>query len=283
MKRLIKNQIASPNGSLLSSFQMKKKIYKILEKSGPEDKAGRFFDIFLICLIILNVISIILESIQTLSLQYGRFFKVFGVFSVVIFTVEYLGRIWTCTLNPKYEGTISGRIRFALSPLALVDLLAILPFYLPMLIHVDLRFIRALRLIRMFRVFKIGRYSESLKLFTRILKSKKEELHITAMVIFILLVVSSSLMYYVENRAQPKIFSNMLSTLWWGVTTLTTVGYGDIYPITPLGKFLGSIVCLLGVGLYALPTGILSAGFVEEIRKRRETAKTCPQCGAKFD
>jgi len=152
-----------------------------------------------------------------------------------------------------------------------------------MFIPFDLRFIRAIRLIRLFRLFKLGRYSVAIKLFGRVLKGKREELFITAFAIFILLTISSSLLYYVEHKAQPEVFSSIPAAMWWGVATLTTVGYGDIYPITSLGKFLGAIISLLGIGLFAMPAGILSAGFIEEIRKKKETAKTCPHCGEKLD
>jgi voltage-gated potassium channel len=153
---------------------------------------------------------------------------------------------------------------------------------LPMLIRLDLRFLRAVRLIRIFRVFKVGRYSESMKLFGNVLKAKKEQLVITLFAVFILLTIASSLLYYVENEAQPDAFSSIPSTMWWGVSALTTVGYGDMYPITPIGKILGAIISLLGIGLFAMPTGILSAGFVEEIRRRREQDKVCPHCGERL-
>jgi len=129
----------------------------------------------------------------------------------------------------------------------------------------------------------MGRYSESIKLFGKVLRAKKEELFIVVFAVFILLIISSSLLYYVEYEAQPEIFSNIPAAMWWGVATLTTVGYGDIYPITPAGKFLGAIISLLGIGLFALPAGVLSAGFIEEIRKIKEPVKTCPYCGANLN
>jgi len=263
--------------------KIKRRIYEILEVAESGDKASRIFDIFIITLIFLNVVAVVLETVQSLSVLHRGFFRSFEIFSVIIFTVEYVLRLWSCTVNPKYRTTILGRLRFILTPLALVDLFAVLPFYLPMVIKLDLRFLRAVRLIRIFRLFKIGRYSESMKLFGRILKAKKEQLFITLFAVLILLTVASSLLYYVENEAQPESFSSIPSTMWWGVSALTTVGYGDMYPITPIGKLLGAIISLLGIGLFAMPTGILSAGFVEEIRKKRESEKVCPHCGEKID
>lgn len=262
---------------------LKKRTYEILDIASPGDILSRIFDIFIVALIFINVVAVVLETIQGLSNQFSNVFKILEIFSVIIFTIEYILRIWSSTENPKYRNPITGRFRFTLTPLALVDLFAILPFYLPLLIPFDLRFLRAVRLIRLFRLFKIGRYSESMKLFGRVLKSKKEELFIAIFAVFILLIISSSLLYYVETEAQPEAFSSIPAAMWWGVSTLTTVGYGDVYPITPLGKFLGAIISFLGIGLFAMPTGILSAGFIEQIRARKSTEKICPKCGERLE
>ena len=262
---------------------IKRRVYEILEVAAPGDKLSRTFDIFIITLIVLNVLAVILGTVDKISIQFSQSFRMFEILSVIIFTIEYILRVWSCTLNTNYKKSLSGRIKFILTPLALVDLFAVLPFYLPMLIKVDLRFIRAIRLIRLFRLLKLGRYSEAIKLFGRVLRAKKEELFITVFAIFILLTISSSLLYYVEHDSQPEVFSSIPEAMWWGVATLTTVGYGDIYPITSLGKFFGAIISLLGIGLFAMPAGILSAGFIEEIRKRRESETFCPHCGKKID
>jgi len=263
--------------------KIKRRTHEILEVASPSDKSSRIFDIFIITLIFLNVVAVVLETVQSLSVLHRDFFRSFEIFSVIIFTVEYILRLWSCSINPKYRNPILGRLRFILTPLALIDLFAVLPFYIPMVIKLDLRFLRAVRLIRIFRLFKIGRYSESMKLFGRVLKAKKEQLLVTLFAVFILLTIASSLLYYVENEAQPESFSSIPSTMWWGVSALTTVGYGDMYPITPIGKLLGAIISLLGIGLFAMPTGILSAGFVEEIRKKRESEKVCPHCREKIE
>ncbi len=260
-------------------MRIKKRIYEILEVAKPGDIASRVFDKFILTLIFLNVVAVVLGTVQNLFAQHRVLFIRFELVSVIVFTVEYILRVWSCTLNPKYRKPITGRLRFMLTPLALIDLFAVLPFYLPMVIKLDLRFLIAVRLIRIFRLFKIGRYSESMRLFGRVLKAKKEQLIITLFAVFILLTIASSLLYYVETEAQPEAFSSIPSAMWWGVSALTTVGYGDMYPITPVGKILGAIISLLGIGLFAMPTGILSAGFVEEIRKMKESETVCPQCG----
>ncbi|MBT7081035.1 MAG: ion transporter, partial [Chloroflexi bacterium] len=228
------------------------------------------FTLSLVVLIALNVTAVIMETVGDLSDQNASIFRTFEIVSVAVFTAEYLLRIWTCTNDPVYKRPLIGRLRFAITFLALVDIFAILPFYLPMLIPIDLRFLRALRLFRIFRLLKIGRYSESLRLMGNVLKSKREEITIAIFVAFILLILSSSVMYYVEHDAQPNAFPSIPSSMWWGVTTLTTVGYGDISPITALGKFIGAIVAVLGIGLFALPAGILAAGFSEELQKRKK-------------
>ena len=261
------------------SRNIKKRLFEILELGSADDMPSRIFDIFIMTLISLNVIVVILETIESLASRYTSLFGIFEIFSVSVFTVEYLLRLWTCTTNNRFKDPIKGRIQFALTPLALVDLIAILPFYLPMLIPFDLRFMRALRLVRLLRLFKMGRYSQALKTMGFVLKRKREELLITVFSVLLLLIIASSLMYLIENEAQPEVFSNIPSAMWWGVATLTTVGYGDIYPVTPIGKFLGAIIALLGIGIFALPAGILASGFAEEIKIRRGKQRYCPHCG----
>jgi voltage-gated potassium channel len=262
--------------------RVKQRLFRILEIAESGDTPSRVFDIFIMTLISLNVVAVILATVKVLEVRYSAVFRSFEVFSVAVFTIEYTLRLWTSTSSQKYKHPVIGRFRFATTPLALVDLIAILPFYLPMFIPFDLRFVRALRLVRLFRLFKMGRYSKSLRILGEVLRAKKEELVITVFVVFILLVVASSLMYYVETEAQPESFSSIPSAMWWGVCTLTTVGYGDVSPITPLGKFLGSVIALLGIGVFALPAGILASGLVETIEDRRQRFKTCPHCGKKL-
>ena len=263
--------------------KIKKRIYQIIEVATEGDSASRIFDIFIMTLIALNVVAVILETVEFLSARYIVVFRAFELCSVVIFTIEYMLRIWTCTNNEDFQKPFSGRIRFAFTPLALVDLIAILPFYLPMFFGLDLRFVRAVRLFRIFRLFKMGRYSQALRTLGRVIKSKKEDLLITAFIVVILLIVASSLMYFIEKEAQPEAFSSIPATMWWGMATLTTVGYGDIYPVTIAGKVLGAIISILGIGMFALPTGILASAFAEEIQQRRGKKRTCPHCGQEID
>ena len=262
--------------------RVKKRVHKILAVAGEDDLPSRTFDIFIVVLILVNLIAVILKTVQAVSARYGVLLKNIEIVSVTIFTVEYVLRIWTCTAEERYRRPAIGRFRFALTPLPVIDLLAILPFYLPMLIPFDLRFLRILRLVRVFRMFKMARYFESLTILANVFKAKKEELVITAFIVMILLILVSSLTYFVEYESQPEAFSSIPQAMWWGIATFSTVGYGDVYPVTPVGKILGAIASLLGIGMFALPTGIIASGFSDEMRKRRSGTNICPHCGRKI-
>lgn len=274
-------------------------------------QVGRYTDAFILTLILANVTAVILETVDTLAAQYGTFFWYFEIFSVVVFTVEYVGRVWSSVEDGDYDDPVTGRLRFAARPLVVIDLLAILPFYLlllgPTISFFDLRILRVLRLVRLLRLIKLARYSESIRAFGVVLRRKKPDLVIALFANTLMLVFASSVMYYVENEAQPEAFGSIPETMWWGVATLTTVGYGDVTPITPVGKFFAAIVAVLGIGMFALPASILASGFVEvatenagndvgadtmeEERKNRGRSggdtegrySYCPHCGERLD
>lgn len=259
--------------------RMQQRIYELLEVAHPEDTASRVTDLFLFVLIALNVVAVIVETVEDVATQFAVVFKYFEVFSVGVFTVEYVLRLWTCVVDRRYGHPVTGRLRFAGSWHAIVDVLAILPFYLPMFLSIDLRVIRALRFFRLLRFLKLSRYSESMRIFGKVLRSERAELMVALFVAGVLLVLGSSFLYIVEHDAQPDDFSSIPAAMWWGVATLTTVGYGDVYPITPLGRFLGAIVAVMGIGMFALPAGILASGFAREMSKHRDEPAVCPHCG----
>ena len=252
-------------------------INRILDKP-DNDTLGTVIGWFILILIILSVISVILETIHSLYMPFKLYFELFEFFTITIFTIEYLLRFWSCDADSKYSGFI-GRLKYTASFMAIVDLLAILPFYIPFFISLDLRFLRIIRIMRMFRLIKITRYSNAISEAILVIKSRKEHLIITLTVIMILLILISGIMYSVEYDAQPDAFYNIPQTMWWAICTMTTVGYGDIFPITPLGKFLAGIISLLGVGLFAVPVGIISSGFVEVMDKDKKAPKKCPHYG----
>lgn len=253
--------------------RLKLTIYDVLVDVEVDKSLERRLAISLMILIVANGLAVMLETVKSLDQRYSSIFYGFEIFSVAVFSIEYLLRLWVAPLDEKYKGPIAGRLRYAVSPMALFDLAAILPFYLPLAITIDLRVLRLLRLFRLFRLFKMTRYVESLRTFHRVFAAKKEELLITALMIFILLVFASTAMYAVENETQPDKFPNIPETLWWGVVTLTTIGYGDVYPVTPLGKVIGGVIAFLGIGLFALPAGILASGFTEELKRRQDNAR----------
>ena len=261
--------------------ELKRRIYEILEATDPEDALGRRVNFFIMALILLNVAAVVLESEEAIGARYGSLFDAFGLVSIVAFTAEYLLRLWVADLGPAATaargqrsfdlvGARAGaraRVKFALSPLAIIDLAVILPFYLPV-VFPDLRFLRGVRVFWLFRLLSMGRYSESMGTLERVVRAKKEELTVTFFAIVFFLTVASSIIYFLEHDVQPESFPSIPATMWWGLLTLTTIGYGDVYPVTTLGKIAGSLIIILGVGMFALPTGILASGFVEEIQSR---------------
>ncbi len=252
---------------------IRKTIYKLVDEKNLNSRS-KLFNGFIIVLIILNIFSIILESYENLYASYSKLFYYFEFFSVVIFTIEYLLRL----ISAKYKYGVNNEVyaikKYVFSFPALIDLFAILPFYIPFLINIDLRFIRILRIFRVSRILKIGRYSNSLKIISEVIQEKKSELIITIFITSIILVFSAILMFNIEHDKQPENFPNITAALWWAVATLTTVGYGDIYPITTVGKILSSIIAILGIGIIALPTGILSAAFIDKMKKSKTSEIT---------
>ncbi len=262
-------------------MRLRKRVYEILTVTRYGDTPSRVFDAAILMLIGLNVIALSLGTVQSIRQRSPRFFLGFEIFSVVVFTVEYILRLWSCVEDPSYRSPVTGRLRFALTPLALIDLMAILPFYLPFT-GLDLRFLRMVRVMRVSRVAKLGRYSQSIRVLKAVAVARKEQLFSTMVLLLIFLIMAASMMYFAENAAQPEAFSSIPAAMWWAATTLTTLGSGDVYPVTTLGKIMAAVMAILGIGMFALPTGILGAGFVEQL-ERRPRYTNCPQCGAPLE
>ena len=264
------------------SFKML--MYTTLEADNPGPRT-RFVRLTVALLIVANVVSLVVESHLAPSDPSLVYFDGFEVVSVVIFTVEYLLRVWSITARSADSRPVLDRLRFALTPLAVLDLLAIVPFYLTSFFVLDLRVVRLLRLLRLTRLFKLGRYSQAMQQLARVVKATRAELLSALAVCGVLLLFSSALMYYAEREAQPLLFPNISAALWWGIATLTTVGYGDVVPVTVIGKLLGAAVAVLGLGVVALPSGIIASGFVSELRGPRafDPNQKCPHCGESLD
>lgn len=273
----------NPNNSF------KREVYSVLDVSDTHSLFSKILNIFLIILICLNVISVCLETVEPLYEEYKTTFYIFELLSVIAFSTEFLLRVWAITCNDKYKHPVFGRIRFLFTPGALVDIIAILPFYLPLLFAgLDLRAIRILRLFRLARILKVSRYMHATTMVGNVFKKKRGELVTVIMLIGFIMIVVSSIMYNVEHGAQPDKFSSIPETMWWSIATLTSADFGDMHPITVIGKTLASLISLLGIGIVALPAGILASGFSEELKRRKENngvicSCTCPNCGTKIE
>lgn len=255
---------------------LKIRLWLILEGSAESGKIGRICNLFLAFLILVNVLCAIISTVDGVFARFSRFLSGFELFSIFIFSVEYILRLWACTASARYKRPFLGRLRYVFTPVAIIDLVAILPFFLPF-VQGDLRTFRLLRLLRLLWFAKLGRYSTAVKELSTVFRSRKEELLLAFGLTVMLLLASSSILYFIENGTQPDKFSSIPATMWWAVSTLTTVGYGDIYPVTPFGKFFAGITAFLGVGLFALPTAILGSAFLEIAQKKR--TRICPHCG----
>jgi voltage-gated potassium channel len=261
-------------------YSLKKKTHLLLDPIEGGTLPDKIINSFIVSMIVLNMVAVILETVDSLYKAHEALFKGFEFFSITIFSVEYILRVWSCTDIEKYRHPLRGRIKYILSAGGLIDLLAVLPFYLPLLIKYDLRILRALRLVRFLRFFKLGRYLQASRIIARVFRKKRDELVLSLAITFCLIIIASCLMYFTEHDAQPDKFSSIPETMWWSVATLTTVGYGDVYPITVMGKILTACISILGIGMFALPAGILASGFADEFKREK---KCCPHCGKKID
>jgi voltage-gated potassium channel len=247
---------------------VKNRLYEILERGRPEDMISRVVDGALILLIVANVAAAAAATVEQFYTRYEKAFWVFEIVSVLIFTVEYLCRLWTCTehFSTSHQSPLRARMKFVVSPFGLIDLLAILPFYIGFFLPIaDLR---SLRIFRLLRLLKLVRYSPALATLWQVLVQERRALLAALVIMVILLVMSSTAIYYVERGIQPDKFGSIPAAMWWAVTTMTTVGYGDVVPITVLGRTIGGLVMILGLAMFALPVGIIASGFAAEIHRR---------------
>ena len=249
---------------------IQQRLLEILDKDKAGDKKSRYCDLFLSTLIVLNIVAICLESIDQLQSSFYKYFIFFEYLSVTIFSIEYLLRIWVSAAREKsrFKTAISRRLEYIFSFTGIIDLVSILPSLLPLLIgEVDLRWLRVLRL---FRLLKISHYSNALEDLVFAIRQERSSFGAAIYLFLIAMFVSSALMYIVEHEAQPDNFSSIPSTMWWSLITLTTVGYGDVSPITPFGKLIGAFTAMMGVCVVALLTGIVATAFSNQISRRKD-------------
>lgn len=247
----------------------KERLLEILDKSKPEDKVSFYTEIALSSLILLNLLAVSLESVPSLSNEYFKLFLYFEIFSVVVFGVEYLARIWCSSArkDTKYSSSLTKRLSYIFSFTGIIDFLAIVPSILAIFItSVDLRWLRVLRLLRL---LKISHYSTALEDLWSAIKHERSSFVAALYLFAIALFFSSAMMYVAENNAQPDKFKSIPETMWWSLITLTTVGYGDVSPLTPLGKIIGAITAIMGVCVVALLTGIVANAFANQVARRK--------------
>ena len=271
------------------SGTVRRRIYTILNEGDAGTRGTAVFKYFMILVILANIFAVILGTVPDIRADYDELLLHISRLAFGVFFIEYILRLWVCPENPKYqEGGIVARVRYLASPLAVIDLIVLIPFIAPPLVLKDIDPLQMSRIFQLFSLMKLIRYSNSIQIFTRVFNAKKRQLSMLLFLVFFILIVSSTLMYFAEHSAQPHKFSSIPATLWWGVETLTTVGYGDMVPVTTGGKMIASVVALLGIGLIALPAGILASGFYEEFaetqkgEKKKEKNVRCPHCGEVF-
>ena len=247
----------------------RKRIFDIIQIGNKSDLVSRLFDYSIVTIIILNITATFLSTFEELS-AFGGLIDAVELITVILFTIEYILRLITCDYLYKDKSRGMSLICFIFSFYGLIDLLSFLPYYLPFFIPQGIVAFRMFRVIRIFRLFKINAQYDAFNVIINVLVNKKNQLISSMVMILIFMTSSSMLMYSIEHEAQPGAFQNAFSGIWWAVSTLLTVGYGDIYPVTPIGQLLAIIIAFLGVGMVAIPTGIISAGFVEEYNKAKE-------------
>jgi len=246
---------------------LRARLHDVLEAGHVDDPVSRVVDSFLVALIVTNVLAFSLETVDWVVASYGPELAVFDTVSVLIFTVEYVLRLWVCVELPllRDDAPWRARLKFAGRPLLVIDLLAILPFYLAFLFAVDLRILRILRLLRF---FKIARYSPALQTLGRVISNERRALLGALIVMMSMLLFASTIIYLLERDAQPEAFASIPAAAWWAIATLTTVGYGDVVPVTALGRLFGGVMMIFGLGMFALPVGIVATGFSQEVNRR---------------
>ena len=256
--------------------------FRMVSVGVVDEPINQAYDVISTVALIVNLAVMILNTFDTLAEQFGDLFMIIEQITVFFFAVDYVLRVYTAKY--LYPETSEGKatLRYIFSFAGIIDLLSFLPFYLPVFFPAGASVFRMFRVARIMRLFRINAYYDSLNVITEVLSSKKQQLLSSVFIILVLMVASSLCMYSVENAVQPDVFKNAFSGIWWASSTLLTVGYGDIYPITTMGKVLGIAITFLGVGMVAIPTGIISAGFVEQYTRLKRIGESGSEEDIKF-
>ena len=262
--------------------QRRKRIFTIIEIGTTGDYISRSYDYIYILAILINLTVSILSTFEEISATHGGILSAVEEITVIFFTADYLLRLWTARFLHPNQPEAKAIRKYIFSFAGIIDLLSFLPYYLPFFFPQGAMAFRVIRIVRILRLFRINAYYDSLHVITDVISGKRQQLVSSVFIILVLMLASSLCMYSLEHEAQPDVFANAFSGMWWSVSTLLTVGYGDIYPITPLGKIFGIIITFLGVGMVAIPTGIISAGFVEQYSRIKRLSEYARQDAINF-
>lgn len=258
---------------------LRHRIHEILHNPTGASRLSLWVNRGLAFLIVANVLAVMLETVPTLTDETRQLLRAFEVFSVCVFAIEYITRLWVSVEQPEIAQPITGRLRWMLRPMSLLDLAAILSVFAPM----DLRYLRIFRILRLFRVLLVPSLAHTYEQLRISVRKRHDLLVVSALLMTMLLVSAACLLYFFEHDAQPKVFSSIPQAMWWAAVTLTTIGYGDIYPITPAGKICAAFIAIVGVGFFALPAAILTGAVIEahdaSTSEVEERVVTCPRCG----
>jgi voltage-gated potassium channel len=263
--------------------------WDILDGDATTAPSAKWIDVALLWLIVANVLAVVLGTVRSIEETASGWLSAFELFSVGVFTLEYLLRLWSAPASPAYRNPVLGRLRYAATPMALIDLLAVLPFFAGL--TVDLRVLRVFRAFRLLRLAKLGRYLVAFRLIGSVVHEKRRELAAVGLALIALLLTASSILYYVEHDAQPDKFASIPDAMWWGIATMTTVGYGDVYPVTPSGRVVAGALAVVGIAFFALPAAIVTTGFLTHITPSAESPSRqlpanqiiCPHCGGALE
>jgi voltage-gated potassium channel len=276
--------------------KLKKYLYDTMEVPASEDQQGLVYELFMSVLIVLNAIAMIIGTVGAIQQEFDWILAPLEYFSLVIFSVEYILLLWVCTESPAFSDPIRGRFNYMLTPVAVINLLSVLPAFIPLLIPFDLRALRLLRLFRIIRLLKLTKYSDSLKIIFRALDAKKEQFILTFVAVIVFVIITSIFVYYAETGENPaEAFSDLPHTIWWGMETLSPVSGEDAVPITMTGRLIMTTYALLQIAIFAIPAGIMCSAFDEEWAKEHEartcaaeaasskTLVSCPHCEKSFE
>jgi hypothetical protein len=248
---------------------LREKVYSLMFVTPTSGKLQHYVDNLIVVWVLISVAGVILESVESINVVFEVEFIVLDVIAVAIFSTEYILRLYSCVENPSYSNRYTGRLQYAKKPIAIVDLLAILPFFLEIFLHhlFDLRF---LRIFRLMRLLKLTRYTQATGTLVKALSREWPVIAASMFIMVLMVVLTASLGYLFEHAAQPDKFENIPVSIYWAVITLASVGYGDISPVTPIGRFMTIVMALVGIGIFAVPAAILSSAFNDQLHKDRE-------------